>query len=57
MVSGEDDDDDDDSDGDDDTLSRYDAAIGLADLPDVCPFLEPIGGVDFLGFEASPRDR
>jgi hypothetical protein len=40
-VSGEDDDD---SDGDDDGLSRYDAATGLADLPDVHPFLEPIGG-------------
>jgi hypothetical protein len=24
-------------------LSRYDAATGLADLPDVRPFLEPIG--------------
>jgi hypothetical protein len=33
---------DDDSDGDDDALSRYDAATGLADLPDVRPFLEPI---------------
>jgi hypothetical protein len=42
-VSGEDDDDDD-SDGDDDALSRYDATVGLADLPDVCPFLEPVGG-------------
>jgi hypothetical protein len=41
-VSGEEDDDD--SDGDDDALSRYDAATGLADLPDVRPFLEPIGG-------------
>jgi hypothetical protein len=41
MVSGEDDDD---SDGDDDALSRYDATTGLADLPDVRPFLEPIGG-------------
>jgi hypothetical protein len=40
-VSGENDDD---SDGDDDALSRYDAAIGLADLPDVRPFLKPIGG-------------
>jgi hypothetical protein len=36
--------DDDDSDGDDDALSRYDVATGLADLPDVRPFLEPIGG-------------
>jgi hypothetical protein len=43
MVSGEDDDDDD-SDGDDDALSWYDAATGLADLSDVRPFLEPIGG-------------
>jgi hypothetical protein len=34
-VSGEDDDDDDDSDRDDDALSRYDATIGLADLPGV----------------------
>jgi hypothetical protein len=42
-VLGEDDDDDD-SDGDDDALSWYDAAIGLADLPDVRPFLEPVGG-------------
>jgi hypothetical protein len=41
MVSGENDDD---SDEDDDALSRYDAATGLADLPDVRPFLEPIGG-------------
>jgi hypothetical protein len=45
-VSGEDDDDDDDdSDGDDDALSWYDAVIGLADLPDVRPFLEPVGGL------------
>jgi hypothetical protein len=42
MVSVEDDDDD--SDGDDDALSWYDAAIGLVDLPDICPFLEPVGG-------------
>jgi hypothetical protein len=41
MVSGEDDDD---SDGDDDALSRYNTATSLADLPDVRPFLEPIGG-------------
>jgi hypothetical protein len=41
-VSGENDDDGDD---DDDALSRYDAATGLADLPDVRPFLEPIGGL------------
>jgi hypothetical protein len=40
-VSGEKDDD---SDKDDDALSRYDAVTGLADLPDVRPFLEPIGG-------------
>jgi hypothetical protein len=40
-VSGENDDD---SDEDDAALSRYDAATGLADLPDVHPFLEPIGG-------------
>jgi hypothetical protein len=37
--------DDDGSDGDDDdALSWYDTAIGLADLPDVRPLLEPIGG-------------
>jgi hypothetical protein len=41
MVSGESDDDGAD---DDDALSQYDAATGLADLPDVLPFLEPIGG-------------
>jgi hypothetical protein len=41
MVSGENDDDGDD---DDDALSWYDAVTGLADLPDVRPFLEPIGG-------------
>jgi hypothetical protein len=40
-VSGEDDDD---SDGDDDALSWYDTTTGLADLPDMRPFLEPIGG-------------
>jgi hypothetical protein len=40
MVSGENDDDGD----DDDALSRYDAVTCLADLPDVRPFLEPIGG-------------
>jgi hypothetical protein len=40
-VSGENDDD---GNEDDDALSRYDAATGLADLPDVRPFLEPIGG-------------
>jgi hypothetical protein len=40
-VSGENDDDDGE---DNDALSRYDAATGLADLPDVRPFLEPIGG-------------
>jgi hypothetical protein len=39
-VSRENDDDGD----DDDALSRYDAATCLADLPDVRPFLEPIGG-------------
>jgi hypothetical protein len=40
-VSGENDDD---GDEDDDALSRYDAMTGLADVLDVCPFLEPIGG-------------
>jgi hypothetical protein len=40
MVSGENDDDGD----DDDAWSRYDAVTSLADLPDVCPFLETIGG-------------
>jgi hypothetical protein len=39
-VSGENDDDGD----DDDAWSRYEAATSLADLPDVRPFLEPIGG-------------
>jgi hypothetical protein len=39
-VSGENDDDGD----DDDAWSRYDAVTSLADLPDVRPFLEPIGG-------------
>jgi hypothetical protein len=39
-VSGENDDDGD----DDDALSWYDAVTCLADLPNVCPFLEPIGG-------------
>jgi hypothetical protein len=34
---------DDDSDNDN-AWSRYDTATSLADLPDVCPFLEPIGG-------------
>jgi hypothetical protein len=41
MVSGENDDDSD----DDDALSRYDDMTCLADLPDVRPFLEPIGGL------------
>jgi hypothetical protein len=40
-VSGEDDDD---GDEDDDALSRYDVVTGLANLLDVRPFLEPIGG-------------
>jgi hypothetical protein len=41
-VSGEDDDD---SDGEDnDALSRYEAATGLGDLPDIRPLLEPVGG-------------
>jgi hypothetical protein len=41
-VSGEDDDD---SDGeDDDALSRYEAATGLGDLPNIRPLLEPVGG-------------
>jgi hypothetical protein len=39
-VSGENDDDGD----DDDAWSWYDTATSLADLPDVRPFLEPIGG-------------
>jgi hypothetical protein len=39
MVSGEDDDSD-----DDDAWSRYDTATSLAHLPNVRPFLEPIGG-------------
>jgi hypothetical protein len=41
-VSGEDDDSDDDDDG-----SQYDTATSLAHLPDVWPFLEPIGGSTF----------
>jgi hypothetical protein len=40
-VSGKDDDD---SDRDDDALSWYDAVTGLADLPNMHPFLETIGG-------------
>jgi hypothetical protein len=41
-----------DDDGDnDDALSRYDAVTCLADLPDVRPFLEPIGGVNLPGIE------
>jgi hypothetical protein len=37
--------DDDDSDGeDDDALSRYEAATGLGDLPDIRPLLDPVGG-------------
>jgi hypothetical protein len=39
MVSGEDD-----NSGDDDAWSRYDTATSLVDLPDVRPFMEPIGG-------------
>jgi hypothetical protein len=39
MVSGEDDDSNDDYAG-----SRYDTVTSLAHLPDVRPFLEPIGG-------------
>jgi hypothetical protein len=39
MVSGEDDDND-----DDDAESQYDTTTSLAHLPDVRPFLEPIGG-------------
>jgi hypothetical protein len=38
-VSGEDDDS-----NDDNGRSRYDTMTSLADLPDVCPFLEPIRG-------------
>jgi hypothetical protein len=38
-VSGEDDDS-----GDDDAWSRYDTVASLAHLPNVRPFLEPIGG-------------
>jgi hypothetical protein len=39
MVSGEDDDS-----GDDDAWSWYNTVTSLMDLPDVRPFLEPIGG-------------
>jgi hypothetical protein len=39
MVSGEDDDS-----GDDDAWSRCNTATSLAHLPNVRPFLEPIGG-------------
>jgi hypothetical protein len=39
MVLGEDDDSD-----DDDAWSRYDTTTSLAHLPNVRPFLEPIGG-------------
>jgi hypothetical protein len=35
---------DDDGDEDDDALSLYDATTGLVNLPDVRPFLEPVGG-------------
>jgi hypothetical protein len=41
MILGEDDDS---SDEDDDTLSRYETAIRLGDLPDIRPLLEPIRG-------------
>jgi hypothetical protein len=40
-ISGEDDDS---SGEDDDTLSRYETATGLGDLPDIRPLLEPIRG-------------
>jgi hypothetical protein len=35
---------DDDDNDDDDTWSQYDTATSLAYLPNVWPFLEPIGG-------------